>query len=331
VEALDVSVVVPVFNSEATLRPLLARLLSALKGTGRAFEVVFVDDGSRDGSWEVLRGLRREHPAAVTAVQLMRNYGQHNALMAGFRHARGALVVTMDDDLQHPPEEVPRLLEAIEAGDLDLVYGTFAAKRHSAWRNLGSTLLGKFYQRVLHTSVTPTSFRVMRRELVRSTFSYRLNFTIVDGLLAWNTQRIGSVQVGHQLRAAGRSGYTVRRLVQMAFNVLTNFSLVPLQVTSILGLLAATSGLAIGVYYLLQSLLQNIGVPGYASIITAVLVLGGVQLLALGVIGEYVGRIHLNINSKPQYIERQVLAATSPSYGARDADRGTMEEEVNGR
>lgn len=304
---VDVSIVIPVYNSEDTLAELHRRVCHVLAEIGYVYELVFVDDGSRDRSWEVLSGLQRDDPTHVCAIRLMRNFGQHNALMCGFRHCRGALVVTMDDDMQNPPEEVPKLIDAIRATDDDLVYGVERSKAHAGWRNLGSTLARVFYRHVFKTMVSPTSFRIMRRELVQSTFTYDLNYTYVDGLLAWNTQRISAVEVEHKERETGRSGYSMGKLVLLALNLFTNFSLLPLQVVSLVGFLTALAGFGVGAYYLGQYFLASIAVPGFASTIIAVLVLGGVQLLALGIIGEYLGRLHMNVNRKPQYTERTVL------------------------
>ncbi len=271
-------------------------------------EVILVDDGSPDRAWEVILDLRREHPGKIVAVQLMRNFGQHNALMCGFHHARGRLIVTMDDDLQHPPESIATLLAALRDRDLDLVYGTYEEKMHHPGRVLGSWLVNRFFRLIFQTSVTVTSFRAIRRELVRSILCYDLNFTYVDGLLAWNTQRAGEVVVPHHSRESGRSGYSFWKLATLALNLFTNFSLLPLQIVSVCGSLAAGTGLVLGAYYFIESLRSNISVPGYASIIIAVLVLGGIQLMSLGIMGEYLGRLHLNVNRKPQYVERQSFA-----------------------
>jgi len=315
-----VSVVVPVYRSEATLETLTDRLLAVLEGLGLSHEIVFVDDGSPDGSWVILEGLRAAHPGRVVAVQLMRNFGQHNALMCGFRYARGRYVVTMDDDLQNPPEEVAKLLHAIEAGGYDLVYGRYdSEKKHSGWRNLGSAVVNAFYRLVFRNGVTVTSLRVIRRALLDSIFTYNLNFTFVDGLLAWNTQRIGSVAVEHHPRATGRSGYNPLKLLALAFNLFTNFSILPLQLVSCCGFLAAAGGIFMALVYLFLFVAHRIVVPGYASTVIAVLVLGGMQLLSLGVMGEYLGRLHLNVNRKPQYTVRQVLG---PPGRAEERDGG---------
>jgi len=306
---IELSVVIPVYRSAAVLPTLVQRLMPVLETTGLRHEVVFVEDGSPDESWQVLSKLQADYPDRLVAIQLMRNFGQHNALMCGFRHARGALIITMDDDLQNPPEEIPKLLAAIRAGGFDLVYGTYGAKKHSGWRNAGSTLVNAFYRLTFRTDVTITSFRILRRELLECIFSYNLNFTFIDGLLAWNTQRIGDVPVEHHPRAASRSGYNLFKLMSLAFNLFTNFSLVPLQLISICGLASAVGGLLVAAFYLVLSLSHRILWPGYASTIIAILVLGGIQLLALGVMGEYLGRLHINVNRKPQYVERQVIGS----------------------
>lgn len=319
---MDLSVVIPVYNAAGRLPALLERIEAVLGRMGLSYEVVFVDDGSRDDSWKVLRQLHASRPARVVAVQLMRNYGQHNALMAGFRRSRGRLVVCMDDDMQHPPEEIPKLVQAIEAEGLDLVYGVPEGREYSPWRNAGSYLVTAFYRIIFRTSLRIGSFKIIRRELLQSIFSYTLNFTFIDGLLAWNTQRIGQVPVSHHPRSDGRSGYSLGKLVVLALNLFTNFSLIPLQLVSACGFIAAGGGVLLALYYLVQALRQRIEVPGYASLIVAVLVLGGVQLLALGIIGEYLGRLHLNVNRKPQYVERQALEATPESpEAARDGEQ----------
>lgn len=303
---LDVSIVVPVYNSAATLTMLLERLTATLRALTDRYEIILVDDGSRDDSWQVLQSLRVQYRDHLVVVQLMRNYGQHNTLMCGLGLARGEYVVTMDDDLQNPPEEIPRLLAHIKAQQLDLVYGCPSNRSHAAWRNLGSSIVWHFYRTVFRNPITPTPFRVMRLQLARSVMFYDLNFTYLDGLLAWCTGRIGGLEVEHHARSEGRSGYSLGKLLGLALNLYTNFSLIPLQVVSGLGLVTATSGFLVGLFYLIQYLASSIEVPGFASTIIAILVLGGAQLLALGVIGEYLGRLHLNVNRKPQYVIRHL-------------------------
>jgi len=306
-ELIQVSVVIPVYNSEATLVELVGCLLTVLGDLELGFEIIMVDDGSEDKSWDILCELQARYASHVVAIQLMRNYGQHNALMCGFRQSRGEYIVTLDDDLQNPPEEIPKLLSVIRENETDLVYGIPEVKKHDLWRNLGSILIRKFYKRVFKLNVQHCSFRVIRRNLMESILSYNLNFTYIDGLLAWNTRRVGSVFVDHHARPMGRSGYSLRKLLILSFNLFTNFSLLPLQFVSACGVLVALVGMGAGFFYFFQSLHSNIAVPGYASTIIAIMVLGGTQLLALGIMGEYLGRLHLNVNRKPQYVSRQVL------------------------
>lgn len=312
-----VSIVVPVYRSEGTLRPLFERLQKTLEQTPGGWEIVFVDDASPDGSWRVLEQLQRDNAQQVVALRLARNFGQHNALMCGFREARGAIVVTMDDDLQNPPEEVPKLLAALGDPDLDVVYGLYRAKKHRPWRNGGSWMINVFYRRVFRSQITVSSFRAIRLATVQNILTYDLNFTFVDGLLAWNTQRIQGVNVDHHPRPGGRSGYTLARLATLAFNLFTNFSLLPLQFVSAMGLALAGAGFVVGLWYLIAFFRHQIAVPGYASTITAILVLGGAQLVALGIIGEYLGRLHLNVNRKPQYAVRSRLGSPRSDHPFR--------------
>lgn len=304
--ALDLSIVVPVYNSAATLGTLLERLTLAISPLTQNYEIILVDDGSRDASWQVIQTLRETYGGHLVAVQLMRNYGQHNTLMCGLGLARGEYVVTMDDDLQNPPEEIPKLLAHIKQHGLDLVYGCPSARNHAAWRNLGSNIVWHFYRTVFRNPVTPTPFRIMRHQLAQSVMFYDLNFTYLDGLLAWCTSRIAGVEVAHHPRAQGNSGYSLGKLLSLALNLYTNFSLIPLQIVSGLGFVTAATGFLVGIYYLFQYLASSIVVPGFASTIIAILILGGAQLLALGVIGEYLGRLHLNVNRKPQYVIRHL-------------------------
>lgn len=301
---LDLSIVIPVYNSASTLGDLLRRLTQVLDGVTRSYEIIMVDDGSRDNSWEVIAALTEKYRKHLVAVQLMRNYGQHNTLMCGLSLTRGSLVLTMDDDLQNPPEEIPKLLECISSGSFDLVYGCPNARQHAAWRNIGASIVWQFYRTVFRNPITPTPFRAMRYQLAHSVQFYDLNFTYLDGLLAWCTSRIGSVEVEHHARPQGRSSYSLGKLLGLALNLYTNFSLIPLQIVSGLGLVTAATGFIVGAYYLILYLTSSIAVPGFASTIIAILILGGAQLLALGVIGEYLGRLHLNVNRKPQYVVR---------------------------
>jgi undecaprenyl-phosphate 4-deoxy-4-formamido-L-arabinose transferase len=310
--AYDLTIEIPVYGPPDALPELLQRIQPVATERGLSWEVLLVDDASPYGAWEVVERLVAEHPGRVRAIQLMRNFGQHNALMCGLRHARGRYIVTMDDDGQHPPEEIPKLLDAMARSGADVVYGVPDRRKHPWWRNLGAWVVIRFFQWALQTRVVPSAFRLLRREVAEAVARYPYHFTHLDGLILWNTDRVVQVEVEHRPRQAGRSGYSFRKLVHLALNVFTNFSLLPLQVASVLGLVAAAGGLLLGMVYLVLWLAGQIAVPGYASTIVAILVLGGLQLLALGVLGEYLGRVHLNLNQRPQYTVRQILPPTTP-------------------
>mgnify|MGYP001560610518 CR=1 FL=1 len=324
---INVSVVVPVYNSAETLSMLVSRLTEVLHKATDYYEIVLVDDGSHDDSWVTMQAQHDADPTHVVAVQLMRNYGQHNALMCGLNTARGDVIITLDDDLQNPPEEIPKLIAKLEKYQLDLVYGVPQDRKHAGWRNVGALLVQAFYRVVFRTNNTPTSFRAMRAQVAQSIGTYNLNYTYIDGLLAWCTDRISTVDVAHEARHSGHSGYSIRKLMFLALNLFTNFSLLPLQVVTVMGLIAAVSGFSVGGYYLFQYLHSNITVPGFASTIITILILGGAQMLALGIIGEYLGRLHLNVNKKPQYVVRNLLHSCDRSHNDVTESQATSAEE----
>lgn len=308
---LQCSIVIPVYGDGRHVDEIIRRLDVAFKNKCLPTpQVILVDDCGPGDAWSTVRRVANNRPSTV-CIQLMRNFGQHNAIMCGFHYVTGEIVITLDDDLQHVPECVPSLIQQLEAKNADLVYGVYESKKHAVGRNLGSWLVNQFYRMVFGMPVTVTSLRAVRKALIQSILRYDFNFTYIDGLLAWNTQRIETVTVPHSERAEGVSGYTLGKLVTLTMNVFTNFSLIPLQCVSFVGMSAASCGIALGIWYLVSGLMSEIEVPGYASTIVAVLVLGGLQLLSLGVIGEYVGRLHLNVNRKPQFAVRELKKSSS--------------------
>lgn len=312
-ENLRCSVVVPVYGDGRYLNELVKRLDSAFQALGwQKPELVLVDDCGSPKSWQVIEEICTNRSDTL-GIELMRNFGQHNALMCGFHHAQGALIVTIDDDLQHAPESVPDLILTLCIEKVDLVYGSYENKKHTKGRNLGSFMVNWFYRRIFCLPITVTSFRAIDQKLVQAILRYDLNFTFIDGLLAWNTRKISTFKVPHHERADGKSSYSLAKLIGLAMNMFTNFSLLPLQAVSLLGMLAAACGIGLGIIYLLLALLSEIAVPGYASTIIAVLVLGGLQLLSLGIIGEYIGRLHLNVNRKPQFTIRR-MSSSAPTH-----------------
>lgn len=306
-EAADrsVSIVVAVFNAEATLERLVEQVVVALEDEALPFEILLVNDGSRDGSWERIAALAEREPR-IRGLDLMRNFGQHNALLAGIRAARRARIVTLDDDLQHPPEAIPRLLAALDAG-ADVAYGTPEERPHSVARRLASGGMHLLLHRVLGSEVSHFSspFRAFRTP-VREAFSdYEAPFVTIDALLTWGSRSFHSVPVAHAPRRAGGSNYTLLGLLQHAFHTITNFSVRPLQFASVLGFAFTLLGFAAMVYAVGFYKLQGMNVPPDTFIFAVVCLFSGIQLFTLGIIGEYLARVHVRTLGRPPYVVRR--------------------------
>jgi glycosyltransferase involved in cell wall biosynthesis len=301
------SIVIPVYNSQGTIGGLVDQLVDRLGSDG--LQIVLVNDGSRDGSDAACRLLVGRHSGLVTYVNLARNFGEHNAVMAGLHHARGDHVVIMDDDFQNPPEEVCRLIEHARAGCYDVVYTRYERKRHHWARNLGSWLNDRVATLMLNKpgDLYLSSFKCLSRFTVQEILKYHGPYPYLDGLVLRCTQNVGTLEVSHDERREGRSNYTLGRLIGLWLNMFVNFSVAPLRLSTVVGLLASGVGLILGVEVVIERLVRP-GVPvGWASVLVAILVFGGVQLVMLGLIGEYLGRLFLTENQTPQFVVRDVL------------------------
>ncbi|WP_338846369.1 glycosyltransferase family 2 protein [Massilia sp. W12] len=302
---LALSLVIPVYGSEKVLPELVARVrdtLDTLPDVRGSYEIVFVCDRSPDQSWQVIQRLSSEYNF-VRGILLRMNAGQHNALMAGFAHARGRRIVTMDDDLQHAPSDIPKLLAELERGH-DLVYARFGQRRHAGWKILGSKLNDSVASFLLNKprDMYLSPFRAIRAEICRDILRYQGPYVYVDGLLLTATRNIGSIEVAHHERFAGDSGYSFKKSVSLWLKMATSFSIVPLRLTSLAGMLFAGLGFLLALLFIVQKFTINRMPDGWSSLMVTILILGGVQLLALGVLGEYLGRVLLTINAKPQYV-----------------------------
>jgi len=301
------SVIVPVYRSEKTLPTLVSRLEAVFEALGADYEIVLVDDASPDDSWKVMEQLRVKNPR-IKLIQHMRNFGQHKALLCGMLHCNGDLVITMDDDLQHPPEEVANLVDAIRDDDeADVVIGAYNVKNHSWFRNMGTRVINGITSYVFgkDAGLQLTSFRIMRRPVVEELTNARCHNPRVGQLLLLITNRIKNVPVEHQPRAYGRSGYSFRRLVSDALdNILSNSSL-PLQVVSYLGFGSSLLSFVLSVYYLAKYLVGGIGVAGWTTTILLLLFFFGILLFAFGVVGEYLIRILREVQGTPRSVVRR--------------------------
>jgi glycosyltransferase involved in cell wall biosynthesis len=306
--SFTISVVVPVYNSEGTLAELVHRLQTVLPSCASAFEIILVNDGSHDCSWQVIGDLVAEF-SSVRGLNLMRNYGQHNALLAGTRAANYDLVITLDDDLQNPPEEIPKLVKKLAAG-YDVVYGTPAHEQHSLWRDLASQITKFALQASMgvETARKVSAFRVFRTQLRNAFADYRSPFLSIDVLLTWGTSRFSFVTVRHDPRTVGVSHYTFGRLVTHAMNMITGFSTIPLQMASLVGFGFTLFGLGVLAYVVGRYLLQGSAVPGFPFLASVIAIFSGAQLFALGIIGEYLARMHFRMMERPTYTVREQLA-----------------------
>src|ERR1700688_788396 len=305
---VSLTIVIPVYNGATSIGELVAALEELTIDGGH--EIVLVNDGSPDDSRAVCRDLAERARVPITLVNLSRNFGEHNAVMAGLRQARGAHVITMDDDLQTPPEEVERLLAFAQESGREVIYTYYDEKQHSAWRNLGSQFTNWVAGFVLDKpkGFYLSSFRCMSAFVVREITRYDGPFPYVDGLILQVTQDIDRLLVRHLPRAVGRSNYTMRRLLRLWLSMFVNFSVMPLRLSTATGFALSLVG-AIGSLMVITEALFFAPPAGWASLMAAVLLLSGVQLVILGIVGEYLGRLYLTANKKPQSVVRSVKRA----------------------
>ena len=300
----NVSIVIPVYNSEKTLPELTQRLTSVMRKISGKYEILLVNDGSRDNSWKTIQQLMKKD-AAIKGLDLMRNYGQHNALLCGIRAAMYEFILTMDDDLQHPPEEIHKLLDKLDEG-YDVVYGLPQKLVHSLWRNFSSKASKFFLAKVLGISRIKylSAFRAFRTDLRRSFESFNSSNVIIDALLTWGTENFGTVEVVEQERLVGRSNYTFGKLVKLGMIALTGFSTIPLKFASFLGFFLTIFGIVVFIYVVARYLLEG-SIPGFPFLASIISIFSGAQLFALGIFGEYLGRVFNRSMNYPAYVLSQ--------------------------
>ena len=297
-----VSIVVPVYNGEQSLELLVSRLIVTLEPIVASFEIILINDCSEDGSWHKICFLSGENPC-VKGMNLMRNYGQHNALLAGIRCAKKEIIITIDDDLQNPPEEIPKLLGKLEEG-YDVVYGKPYRKEHGFWRDVASVITKLVLKSMMKidsaSQVGP--FRGFKTKLRDAFADFRGPHVSLDVMLTWGTLKFSCVTVQHEPRKIGRSNYTFRRLIGHAIDIITGFSSLPLRIASLMGFLFMFVGVVIQGYVLWIYFMLDNGVPGFSFLASIIAIFAGVQLFSLGIIGEYIGRMHQRMLDRPSYV-----------------------------
>jgi undecaprenyl-phosphate 4-deoxy-4-formamido-L-arabinose transferase len=314
-----VSVVIPAYHSAATLPGVVEELFGVLPELTPEFEIILVDDGSQDGTWSAIEDLAARYPQ-VRGIELMRNYGQHNAILCGIQSCVYPVTVTMDDDLQHPAAEIPHLLEVL-AGEYDVVYGTPVAEKHEMWRAMASrfTKLALRSSMGVETAQKVSAFRAFRTQ-VRNAFPHRPHaFVSIDVLLTWASSRFAAVRVDHRPRPLGDSNYTVFKLIRHALDMLTGFSTLPLQFASGLGFVLTGFGVLILVFVMGRYLLSGTSMPGFPFLASIIAIFSGAQLFAIGIVGEYLARMHFRLMERPSFVVRTTSDAME---GNRDGDSG---------
>jgi glycosyltransferase involved in cell wall biosynthesis len=304
------SIVVPLYNAAATL-PALYQEISALQVQG-GHELIIVNDGSRDETEAVALKLVRESQMPMTFLSLSRNFGEHNAVLAGLRAVSGRYAVTLDDDLQNPPSEALKLLAVAEAENRDVVFGIYERKEHAWWRNAGSQLTNLIADFAVEKpkKLYLCSFRCLSRFVIDEITKSRTPYPYIDGLIFQVTQNVGTARVRHAERTQGNSGYNFRKLMRLWISMLVNVSILPLRLMTLAGMITSALGFLAVIEVVVEHMLQRTP-TGWSSLMAAMLLLSGTQLLLLGILGEYVGRIYLGISEKPQSVVRKQVRSTS--------------------
>lgn len=303
---IDFSVIVPVFNSQHTLVELFSRTAETFGRLNLSFEVIFVEDGGSDQSWEVIQQLKNQFTEQIIAVKLSKNYGQHNAIFCGMGFASGNFIITLDDDLQIPPEEIEKLILAYTEKESDLVYGYFKRKKHSFIRNIASRFVKKGAKKVLDAPGEGSSFKMIKAELVKKILTHPQEFVFIDELLLWYTDDVAFCEVRHEKRQSGKSGYSKLKLFRLFTNLVIYYTTVPLKMMTIVGFLTSFFAFGFAIYRIYRKM--NFNVPlGYTSIIVTILISTGILLFSMGILGEYLNRIYKVQNRKPPFSIRKIL------------------------
>ncbi|PNS09216.1 glycosyltransferase family 2 protein [Solilutibacter silvestris] len=304
--AIDVSIVVPVYSATVTLKELHKRVAAVMDASGKSFELILIDDRGNPASWGIITSLANED-TRVVGLRLGRNFGQHAATMCGIANARGTCIITMDEDLEHPPEAIPGLIESCNQQQ-PLVYGVFPKRTHAWYRNISSEIMRWSLKKSFpDMNEAYTSFRAIHKDLAQRLSEFDLSRPYIDGMLSWLTASAGTVTVAHGEREHGESSYTLRKLVSHALNIFITFSSLPLRMASYGGAALASAGFLYLLYVIYERITGNITNPGYASLMSVILFACGIQLVILGMLGEYIGRLMSVTNRRPMYVVQDAI------------------------
>jgi undecaprenyl-phosphate 4-deoxy-4-formamido-L-arabinose transferase len=301
-DPVEISLVIPVFNEAAILPELVARLRAVCSGFEKSYEIIFVDDGSDDGSFETLKELKQQDPH-LRLLKFTRNFGQQAAVLAGFRLSLGDIVIQLDSDLQHPPEEIPKLLEAL-TDEVDLVTTRPEKRQDGLLRTLGSRYLHAFGQLLFGRAfkLNLSSFRAMRHSVIEKVEACRDRSRYMAVLMSWMGVPSVEIQVEHHSRQKGHTKYSLLNLIQLTWDLITGYSNFPLRVVTYMGLFGAMVGFSVMLFLLFQRIVQGVLIEGFIVLSAVFAFFAGIQLLSIGFLGEYLGRIHTQLQNRPDYI-----------------------------
>jgi len=303
---LDFSVVVPVHNSNETLEELFSRLSTVFTKLGRSFEVIFVEDGSIDNSWEILKKLKDKFPELIKIIKLNKNFGQHNATMCGFTFVKGSKVITIDDDLQNPPEEIVKIISTYQGNNSDVTYGIYSKKQHTFARNIMSKGVQKSSKIFMKGAGKGSSFRIINIEIIKKILDHNISFIFIDEVLQWYTNKISFVDVEHKKREHNKSGYSSVKLFNIGANLIYYYTNIPLKLMVYGGIIISILSFVLAIKFFIQKLFYDVP-AGYTSIIVAILFSTGIIVFSLGIIGGYLSRIQLVQNKKPPFHIDEIL------------------------
>ena len=320
----SVSIVIPVFNAELTIADLCTDIVAEIATVTSDYEIILVEDSSNDQSWQIIQAVAKSN-RRIRGLELGRNFGQHNALLCGIRAARNDIIVTLDDDLQHPASQIPVLLNELSKG-YDVVYGTPRAEQHGVLRNIASQMTKLALQGTMGVEAARnvSAFRAFNTALRDAFADFRSPSVSIDVLLTWATTKYSSVKVKHLPRTVGESNYTLRKLVSHAFDLITGFSALPLKMASIAGFILTFFGVSVLAFVVIRFFVNGENVPGFAFLASIIAIFSGAQMFALGIFGEYLARIHFRtLNRPPYYVRAQTDSIMNSTVPAQDERNST--------
>ncbi len=303
-----ISIIIPVYNSAINLKNFISKLILIISKQFNNFEIILVDDSSKDNSWEVIKDISKLNDTLVKAIQLRKNVGQHNAIFSGLKYCEGDIIVTMDDDGQNPPESIEKIISELDKG-YDVCYANYKIKKHNFFRRFGSYINNLFTSFLFNkpSTLILTSFRCFKKDIKDEILKHKSSFIYIDGLIFSITNNVSQIFVDHKEREYGKSNYTVFKLVSLWLKMATGFSILPLRIAALLGILFSITSFCISIWLVFFREMTSQIPIGWTSLIVIILFLGGIQLLALGLIGEYLGRAYLTLNNSPKFSEKNKL------------------------